>query len=140
MLVTADETSTGRGLHAAIVQRAAGAEVEVLVVAPTLTARRRHWFADDAAAHRAAEARLVHCLGVLWSAGLDARGLVGGADVLRAIEHGLAEFRADELVITTHPHSASHRHARRLAERARVRFGIPTALVVVDAAVESAAA
>ena len=134
ILVVANETVTGRGLHRTILDQAADADaVELLVVAPALNSRLRHWLSDVDRARRAAELRLDDCLEILWTYGLDARGAVGDADPMQAIEDGLRGFAADELVIATHPPGRSHWLEHRLVERARARFPLPVVHVVVDA-------
>lgn len=134
ILVIANETVTGRVLHQTILDRAAGAGgVELLVVAPALNSRLRHWLSDVDRARRAAELRLDHCLEILWTYGLDASGAVGDADPMQAIEDGLRAFPADEIVIATHPPGRSHWLEHRLVERARHRFPQPVVHVVVDA-------
>jgi hypothetical protein len=134
ILVVANETVTGRVLHRAILDQAAEADaVELLVVAPALNSRLRHWLSDVDRARRAAELRLDQCLETLWTYGLDARGAVGDADPMQAIEDGLHAFPAEEIVIATHPPGRSHWLEHRLVERARRRFEQPVVHVVVDA-------
>ena len=60
-------------------------EAEVLVVAPALNSRLRHWLSDDAGARREAEERLAACLVRLEHTRAYARGSIGDADVLQAI-------------------------------------------------------
>jgi hypothetical protein len=59
-----------------------------------------------------------------------AYGWVGHPDPLAAMAGALAVFEADELVIATHPRS--NWLADDVVRRARERFGLPTAHVVVD--------
>src|SRR5881409_3363443 len=70
LLVIANETVEGTPLHDAIRARADEAPIEVLVVAPALNSRLRHWMSDEDAARRAAEERLVGCLQRLELAGV----------------------------------------------------------------------
>ena len=62
--------------------------------------------------------------------GLKARGRVGDANPLQAIEDALADYPANEIVIATHPAGESHWLERGLIEKARTRFDIPVSHVV----------
>jgi nucleotide-binding universal stress UspA family protein len=97
---------------------------EVLVVAPALNSRLRHWLSDEDEARRKAEERAAACVDRLERAGIRARGRVGDADPLQAIADALPTFAADEIVIAAHPEQ-SHRLAEELASRARDRFALP---------------
>ncbi len=135
ILVIANETVGGAVLHDAVRFRARSARaIEVLVVAPALNSRLRHWFSDDAAARRGAEARLRASLSRLGRAGIDVSGRVGDADPLQAIGDALASFAADEIIVATHSEGRSHWLARDLVRRARARHDEPVLHVVVDAA------
>jgi len=112
-------------LELAEVPRPQPGPTEVLVVAPALNSRLRHWTSDEDEARAEAEARLHRCLGLLQSDGVEADGVVGDADPLQAIADALHGFPADELVIATHPPSSSHWLSRDVVERARFRFGLP---------------
>ena len=133
ILAIANETVEGEELHRLIADRAAGAPTEVLVVAPALNGRVRHWFSDVDRARDAAEERLYRSLERLDAAGVQARGWVGDSDPLEAIADAIAVFEADQLIISTHPEKRSNWLAREVVRRARERFGLPTAHVVVDA-------
>jgi hypothetical protein len=119
ILVISNETVTGTVLHEAIRFRATNVDGEVLVVAPALNSRLRHWMSDVDGARRAAEARIATCLKRLTAAGIRARGQVGDGDPLQAIGDALSVFRADEIIIATHPEDRSHWLARDLVGRAR---------------------
>ena len=126
-LVVANETIEGHALHEAIPYG-----TEVRVVAPALNSRLRHWLSDEDAARRAAERRLGHFLESLGRAGIQATGRVGDADPLLAIEDELRTFRADEIVLSTHPEGRSHWLEQGLVDEARRRFALPITHVVVD--------
>jgi hypothetical protein len=131
VLVVANETIEGGVLHRLIAARARGGGV-VLVVAPALNSRLRHWASDGDLACRRAAIRMDRCLGRLARAGIEAEGRVGDSDPLLAIADALELFPAGELIISTHPEARSNWLAHRLVERARERFGLPTTHVVVD--------
>lgn len=99
-------------------------DAEVLVVAPALNSRLRHWLSDEDAARRRAGERAAECVDRLERAGAHARGSVGDADPVQAIADALATFPADEIVIAAHP-ERSHRLVEDLASRARQRFALP---------------
>jgi hypothetical protein len=131
ILVVANETSEEPELLDAVRSRATGARAEVLVVAPALNSRLRHWTSDDEEARRRAEARLRRCLERLRLVGVDAEGVVGDADPLLAIEDSLCGFPADELVISTHGAQRSRWLRGDVVGKARRRFAVPVHHVVV---------
>jgi hypothetical protein len=132
ILVISNETVTGTVLHEAIRFRATNVGGEVLVVAPALNSRLRHWMSDVDAARQAAEARLAVCLERLQAAGVSARGEIGDSDPMQAIADALSTFPADEIIIATHPEERSHWLARDLVDRARLRYDQPVLHIVVD--------
>jgi nucleotide-binding universal stress UspA family protein len=134
ILVVANETVEGTTLVEAVRDMALSHDAEVLVVAPALNTRLRHWMSDSDGARRAAELRLAGCLARLREAGVHAAGHVGDADPMLAIEDALAGFPADEIVVGTHPEPRSNWLAHDLVSRACAYFGLPVAHVVVDVA------
>jgi hypothetical protein len=129
ILVLANETVESELLAHAIRAREA---TQVLIVAPALNGRVRHWTSDDDDAHAAADERLRRSLDRLAASGIPANGMVGDADPLQAAADALHVFPADELVIATHPEGRSNWLARDVVERARRRFGRPVVHLVVD--------
>jgi GABA permease len=136
VLVIANETVEGQALVDAVRFRALSRDAAVLVVAPALNTRVRHYMSDSDAACAAAQQRLDGCLARLAAAGVHADGYVGDADPLRAIEDALRTWPADELVVGTHPEARSNWLAHNLVRRARVRFRMPVFHVVVDLAAQ----
>jgi len=134
ILVISNETVTGTVLHQAIRFRAHNVSGEVLVVAPALNSRLRHWMSDVDGARRAAEERLKTCLERLDAAGVRACGEIGDGDPLQAIADALSVFAAEEIIIATHPEERSHWLAHDLVGRARSRFSQPVLHIVVDVA------
>jgi hypothetical protein len=134
ILVISNETVTGAVLHQAIRFRAHNVAGEVLVVAPALNSRLRHWMSDVDGARRASEDRLQACLKRLVAAGIRARGEIGDGDPLQAIADALSVFPADEMIIATHPEERSNWLAHDLVGRARDRFAPPILHIVVDVA------
>jgi GABA permease len=134
LLVVANETVEGQLLVETVRDVALSRHADVLVVAPALNTRLRHWMSDSDRAHSAAEARLTGCLARLQEAGVRAAGHVGDADPLRAMEDAMQLFPADEIVIGTHPEERSNWLAHDLVARACARFALPVVHVVVDVA------
>ena len=97
----------------------------VLVVAPALNSRLRHWLADEDDARRRAEDRLARSLERLESGGVQAQGWVGDPDPVQAIDDALHLFPAERIVLATHPESSSNWLARDVLARARQRFALP---------------
>jgi hypothetical protein len=138
LLVLANAAAPSGGLLAAVRAQAADtATSRVLVVAPALNSRVRHWFSDSDRARTAAVRRLQACIVALARAGLSAEGMIGDADPLQALEDALRIFPADRLIVATLPQERSNWLARDVAERAR-RFGLPTTHLVVEPAVGTA--
>jgi hypothetical protein len=100
-------------------------DANVLVVAPALNSRLRHWVSDEDAARRRAEDRAAAFVERLERSGIHAQGRVGDADPLLAIADALSTFPADEIVIAA---GIENRLVDKLAPRARKRFALPTSL------------
>lgn len=71
----------------------------VLVLAPATTTRLARWLSDLGAARFEAQRRLALSVGTLAAAGIEARGRVGDADPVQAVEDELRSFPAGELVV-----------------------------------------
>lgn len=124
ILVVANETTEGAELLDVIADRA-GPNSQVLVVAPALNSRIRHWMSDVDPARDRAELRLANCIEQLRRRDVDAWGEVGDSDPMLAIDDALKTFAADELVISTHPEELSNWLARGIVARARNYFDLP---------------
>ena len=133
ILVITNETARGEELYAAVLAQASGADVtDVLVVAPALNSRLKHWLSDEDGARREAAQRVDDCVARLRQAGLTADGTIGDPDPLHAIEDALGDFPADRIVISTHPEGRSNWLAHDLVGRAERQFHVPITHVVVD--------
>jgi hypothetical protein len=97
----------------------------VLVLAPALNSRLRHWLSDEDTARRRAHERAVASVERLRRSGVRADGRVGDADPLQAIADVLPTFPADEIVIAA-THDRPARFVDELVSRARDRFALPT--------------
>jgi nucleotide-binding universal stress UspA family protein len=131
ILVVANETVAGRALRGEIVLRALP-DALVLVVCPALNSPIRHWVSDEDHARAEAQKRLDGSLAALAQAGVAARGEVGDADPIQAMEDALRTFGADEIVLSTHPPGRSNWLEKGVVGRARELFDLPLTHVVVD--------
>lgn len=132
ILVVANETVEGEELLTAIRERVGGEPVEVYVVSPALNSKLKHWTSDEDPARATAQARLDRSISRLAEIGLHARGEVGDADPVQAVEDALRVFGADEIVLSTHPEGRSHWLERGVVDSVRRRFDVPLTHVVVD--------
>ena len=138
ILVVANETVVGRALREAVEDAAEGYRSNVLVVSPALNSPLKHWASDEDQARAAAEDRIHRSVAELERLGISARGEVGDADPVQAIEDALRTFGADVIVISTHPEGRSNWLERGVVASARERFAVPITHVVVDLDAEAA--
>ena len=137
ILVVANETVGGSTLRECILSKSEGHRAKVLIVTPALNSPLKHWVSDEDDARAAAQQRLDASLARLAEQGVPARGEVGDAEPLQAIEDALRTFGADEMIISTHPEGRSHWLEQGLVTKARERFAVPITHVVVDLAAET---
>jgi GABA permease len=130
ILVVANETVGGERLLEEIRARSEGYREQVLVLCPALNSALRHWVSDEDGAREAARNRLDASLERLAAEGVNARGEIGDADPLQAIEDALRTFGADEIIISTHPPERSNWLERGVVEHARERFPVPITHVI----------
>jgi hypothetical protein len=113
--------------------RAVGPIEEVVVVAPVLArSRLTHWLTSDESARDAAQERLDQSVSALTDEGLAARGELGDADPLQALNDAVRVYRPDEVIIATHTPARSQWLERRVVEAARAAFDLPITHVAVD--------
>jgi GABA permease len=133
VLVIANETLSGAALREEIEYRARGlGAAETHVVCPALNSKVRHRTNEEDVARSEAQARLDAMLDSLQQAGVTADGEIGDDDPVQAIEDALRVFRADEVIISTHPPGKSNWLEADVVARARKRFPIPITHVIVD--------
>jgi nucleotide-binding universal stress UspA family protein len=137
ILVVANETVGGERLREEIRSRSEGYEEQVFVVCPALNSPLRHWASDEDGARLQAQERLNASLARLRELGVDAKGEIGDAEPLQAMEDAMRLFGADEIIISTHPEGRSHWLEKRIVAGARERFAVPITHVVVDLEAES---
>jgi hypothetical protein len=98
---------------------------EVLIVAPALNSRLRHWVSHIDGAIARAQERVEHAVSGMRVRGITVHGEVGDANPLTAIEDALATFPATEIVIATYPPGQSNWLEHGLIENATSRFDQP---------------
>ena len=130
LLVVANRTCPCPVLLDEVARRVSDAPIDVLVVVPALNTRLRHWLSDIDAAVTRAHDRLAVALADLRTRGVSARGEVGDANPLVAIDDALAHFPAVEIVIATLPAGQSNWLERGLIDKARARFDVPVTHLV----------
>ena len=137
ILVIANETVGGGPLREEIRLRSEGYDEHVLVICPALNSAMRHWASDEDGARAKAQERLNASLARLQEAGLDAKGEVGDAEPLQAMEDAVRLFGPDEIIISTHPKGRSNWLEQGIVDAARERFAVPVTHVVVDLEAEA---
>jgi membrane protein implicated in regulation of membrane protease activity len=137
ILVVANETVAGEALRETVQEAVAGGRAAVLVVSPALNSKLKHWTSDEDQARADAEERLGRSIDALEQLGISARGEVGDADPVQAIEDALRTFGPDLIVISTHPPGRSNWLEHGVVSSARERFALPITHVVVDLEAEA---
>jgi hypothetical protein len=136
ILVVDNETVGGRALIDAVRKRAEAAHaegrpIEVMVVAPQNQPKHGYVVYDESV-RSAAESRLRTTVEQLRAAGIEASAEVMDPDPYNATMDALGAFKADELVISTHPDLRSGWLRRDLIDRVKDASGLPVEHVVVD--------
>jgi hypothetical protein len=136
ILVVANETVGGRALIDAVRKHAESAReqgrpFEVMVVAPQNQPKHGYVVYDESV-RSAAEARLRMTVEQLRAAGIEATAEVMDPDPYNATMDALGTFKADEILISTHPGQRSGWLRRDLVERVQESSGLPVEHVVVD--------
>jgi hypothetical protein len=131
VLVVANETLGGRPLMERIKEEAAQEEIRVIVCVPRTNPRQGNVIYDEAV-FDAAQVRIDLARKILREEGIEAVGEVGDPDPFAATLDAAAEFRPDEIIISTFPATSSGWLRRDLIERVAGATGIPVEHVVVD--------
>jgi len=137
VLVVANETVGGLALIEAVKERAARGPARFCVICPQNEPRHGYVVYDDLVA-QSAQNRLETTLRELREEGIDADGQVMDPDPYHATTDAIAEFGADEIIISTHPGTRSGWLRRDLVDRIRRESGLPVTHVVVDLDAERA--
>lgn len=127
LLVVANRTADSDEVHAAIVERARRGPVDVTLLAPAA------WdVVDPHGGRQSASRRLNAALTRLAAAGITARGVVGDADPVTAVEETWDADRFDEVIVATLPHHLSHWLGIDLPARVQHLTGRPTRHVIAS--------
>jgi hypothetical protein len=138
LLVVSNATLTGADLFREIHAHADAYDTEVLIVAPALSTRLHYWMSDFDDGVAKAQERLTRSLERCAAAGISARGLLGDANPLQAIDDTMRVFHPDDIIIATHPPGKSNWLERDVVAQARKWFPVPITHVEVDSATDSA--
>ena len=131
ILVVANETLGGKPLMDRVKEKAAEEEIRVVVCVPRTKPRDGNIIYDEAV-FDAAQVRIDLARKVLREEGIAAIGDVGDPDPFAATMDAIAEFRPDEVVISTYPAASSGWLRRDLIERVTEASQVPVEHVVVD--------
>jgi hypothetical protein len=130
ILVVANETLGGARLLAKI-QEKAGPEDHIVVCVPRNRPREGLVIYDDAV-YDAAQVRIDLARQFLRERGLNAVGDVGDPDPYTATMDAVAEWRPEEIIISTYPATSSGWMKRDLIERVQEATALPVTHVVTD--------
>jgi hypothetical protein len=131
ILVVANRTLGGARLLELLRARAAQGDVTFRLVVPA-TAPSAGLVIYDQFVREAAQVRVDLAMSVMASEGITATGEVGDEDPFLATMDAVAERRPDEIIVSTHPASASGWLRRDLIERIHNASGLPVEHVTVD--------
>jgi hypothetical protein len=142
ILVVANETLGGRALTDAVKRRAEEAHkrnepFKVCVVCPQNQPKSGYVIYDESV-RSAAENRLQTTLAQLREIGIEASGEVMDPDPFAATTDAVDHFKADEIIISTHPETRSGWLRKHLVDRVKEETGLPVEHVVVDLDAERA--
>jgi hypothetical protein len=129
ILVVASATLSGEDLRREV--EAGGATVELDVLAPILASRSHYWASDVDREHAEAYQRLQASLAWAIEHGFTAKGEVGDADPLIAIEDELRDFGADEVIIVTQPRERASWLANRMVGHLQRELDIPVRQIAI---------
>jgi hypothetical protein len=127
---------TPEPVDAALLRSTLGEEVrgaEVLVISPaTNRSSLAFWVSDSDEAIGEAEQAQEETVERMEEEGVDAAGQTGESEPAVAIQDALAGFRADRIVIFSHPGSdRDYREDQGLAD-AEQRFGVPVEHAIIE--------
>ena len=142
ILVVANETVGGRALIDAVKRRAEEAHTrnqpfKVCVIAPQNQPRSGYVIYDESV-RTAAENRLQTTIAQLREIGIEAEGEIMDPDPFAATTDAVDHFKADEIIISTHPETRSGWLRKHLVDRVQQETGLPVEHVVVDLDAERA--
>jgi hypothetical protein len=125
VLVVANRTADSDEVHAALVERAQDGPIDVTLLAPAA------WeVVDPHGGRQSAWRRLNAALTRLAAAGITARGVVGDADPVAAVQDTWTAERFDEVIVATLPQHLSRWLGLDLPHRVEQLTGRPTRHVI----------
>jgi hypothetical protein len=134
-LVVVDETVSGSELRDRLAAELGREVGEVFVVAPALAGSAlAHTLGDVDAAIGPAEDRLRRTLEELRRAGIEARGEVGDAEPMLAINDEIQKFHPDRILLVAHREAEGAFAERGLLEQVERDLDLPVTELVVDRA------
>jgi hypothetical protein len=131
VLVVANETLGGRSLLQKIKEKAAEEELRLVVCVPRTNPRQGNIIYDEAV-FDAAQVRIDLARKIMREEGIEAIGEVGDPDPYTATMDAIAEYRPDEVIISTYPAASSGWLRRDLIERITEAAHLPVEHVTVD--------
>ncbi len=131
VLVVANRTLGGENLLEAVRRHAAAGDTRFRLVVPQSDPSAGLVIYDEAV-RESAQVRVDLALEAVAAEGIEASGEVGDADPFLATMDAVAAHRPDQIIISTHPASASGWLRRDLIERIENASGLPVEHVVVD--------
>jgi hypothetical protein len=131
ILVVANETLGGAPLLDRIRQLAAEDDIRVAICVPRTRPRHGNIIYDEAV-YDAAQVRIELARSILRTEGIDSVGEPGDPDPYTATMDAVAEYRPDEIIISTFPATSSGWLRRDLIERVADAAGVPVEHVVAD--------
>ena len=127
VLVVANRTADSDEVHAALVERAADGPIDVTLLAPAT------WeVVDPHGGKQSASRRLHAALTRLAATGITARGVVGDADPVAAVQEVWGAGRFDEVIVATLPRHLSRWLGLDLPRRVEQLTGLPTRHVIAS--------
>ena len=131
LLVVTPEPVDANLLRSTLGDEVEGAEV--LVISPaTNQSKVAFWVSDSDEAIAEAEAAQEETVERLDEEGVDAAGDTGEAEPAQAIQDALATFKADRIVVFSHPEGdRDYREDEGLAD-AQERFGVPVTHALIS--------
>jgi hypothetical protein len=127
VLVVANRTADSDEVHAALLLRAHDGPIDVTLLAPAA------WdVVDPHGGRQSASRRLNAALTQLAAAGITARGVVGDADPVAAVQEIWDAERFDEVIVATLPRHRSRWLSRGLPHRVEQLTGLPTRHVIAS--------
>ncbi len=130
VLIIANQAATSSALIAELRDRTRRGAVCFHLVVPALNSRLRHWLSDIDDAVLTAHQRGEEAQAVMAAHGIPVSVEIGDSVPLLAIADALAQFDADEILISTLPASRSHWLEHNLINHSRRRFGLPVHHVI----------